>query len=149
MPRQSGLLCRNGRYYLNMRVPTAPRLFPDLPRGKSTGYFSDPFSKWFGGYLKTTLGAQCKATFHSFRHHFRDALRNAGVPIDDAEALGGWSEGRRSAENQYGHGDERLKHLSKQIAKVRYEGLDLGRLYGKEMHPVALNTRNRLHRRRQ
>jgi integrase len=118
-----------------------PRLFPDLPRAKSTGYISDPFSKWFGRFVKSTLGAQCKATFHSFRHHFRDALREAGVSIDDAERLGGWSEGRRSAERDYGDGQS-VKRLREQIAKVKYEGLDISHLHKKPGQPVASKARN-------
>ncbi|MEP6669411.1 MAG: site-specific integrase [Chthoniobacter sp.] len=114
-----------------------PRLFPDLPCGKSTGYFSDPFSKFFSRFVELAVGDECKATFHSFRHHFRDALREAGVSIDDAEALGGWSEGRRSAERDYGHGPS-LKRLREQIAKVKYGGLDLSHLFrGKATQPVA------------
>ena len=118
------------------RDTAQPRLFPDLHCGKSTGYFSDPFSKFFGRFVETAVGEKCKATFHSFRHHFRDALREAGVSIDDAETLGGWREGRRSAEQGYGHGQS-VKRLREQIAKVKYEGLDVAHLYRKRMHLVA------------
>jgi integrase len=102
------------------------RLFPDLPLGAS-GYFSDPFSKWFSGFKKKTLGEECKATFHSFRHQFRDALREAGVSTEDAERLGGWEIGKHSAEREYGRGPS-LKYLRKQIQKVKYPGLDLRHL---------------------
>ena len=54
-----------------------PRLFPTAARG-ADGYYSSPFSKWFGRFRTLTLGAECKATFHSFRHHFREALDEPG-----------------------------------------------------------------------
>jgi integrase len=103
------------------------RLFPDLPRGAS-GYYSDPFSKWFAGFVEKTLGEKCRATFHSFRHQFRDALREAGVSTEDAERLGGWEVGMHSAEREYGHGPS-LKRLRQQIQKVKFPNLDLRHLY--------------------
>ena len=103
-----------------------PRLFPDLRLG-ATGYFSDPFSKWFARFVKTTLGKTCEATFHSFRHQFRDALAEAGVPIPDVEALGGWELMQRSAERNYGKGAS-LRRLREQIEKAKYPGLDLSHL---------------------
>ena len=108
------------------RDASHPRLFPDLPIG-ATGYFSNPFSKWFGRFRKATLGKECKATFHSFRHHWRDALTEAGVPIPDVEALGGWEMMARSAERHYGKGAS-LSRLREQIDKVKYPGLDLSHL---------------------
>ena len=108
------------------RDTSHPHLFPDLPLGAS-GYFSDPFSKWFGRFVKTTLGENCEASFHSFRHMFRDALTEAGVPIPDVEALGGWELMARSAERKYGRGPS-LKRLREQIEKVKYPALDLSHL---------------------
>jgi integrase len=105
---------------------THPRLFAELEIGKD-GYFSDPFSKWFARFKTGVLGSDCKATFHSFRHMFRDALSDAGVSVRDAERLGGWFVGSRSAEADYGRGPS-LGYLQRQIEKVRYEGLDLSHL---------------------
>lgn len=104
------------------------RLFPDLSIGAS-GYFSDPFSKWFRRFVKTTLGAGCRATFHSFRHTFRDALTEAGVPIPDVEAIGGWELMQRSAERGYGKGPS-LRRLRDQMKLAKYPGLDLSHLQG-------------------
>ena len=112
-----------------------PRLFPELPCGAS-GYFSDPFSKWFARFVSNTLGAGCEATFHSFRHMFRDALRVASVPIDDVERLGGWDSGHRSAERGYGNGLG-VEHLHGQIAKVAYPELNISHLFVKSVQPVA------------
>ena len=105
-----------------------PRLFPDLP-SSPTGYFSNPFSKWFGRFKASMLGADCKATFHSFRHHFRTALGNAGIPLGDVEMLGGWESDSRSSEKQYDRAT--LTRLHSRIRAVKYPGLDLSHLYRK------------------
>jgi len=104
----------------------SPRLFPELGKAE-TGYFSDNFSKWFGRFLAHAIGYQPRgATFHSFRHMFRDALRNADVSIEKAEALGGWTS-HRSEEARYGSGFS-MPALRREIEKVKYEGLDLTHL---------------------
>lgn len=104
-----------------------PRLFPELEIGRN-GYYSDPFSKWFGRFKKLSIGKECKATFHSFRHMFRDALRNGGVRDSDAERLGGWQTNvSRSAEAGYGEGPH-LQYLHREISKVHYPGLNLSHL---------------------
>ena len=104
----------------------APRLFPDLPCG-ATGYFSDPFSKWFGRFKESALGPGCDATFHSFRHHFRTALGEAGVHPGEVEKLGGWSMVKRSSEKRYDHPS--MARLSSYVRQVEYPGLDLSHLY--------------------
>lgn len=110
-----------------------PRLFYELTRGK-TGKFSDPFQKWFGRFLITTLGTKPKATFHSFRHMFRDALRRADVSIEKAEALGGWKI-ERSSESQYGAGFA-IPTLRDELWKISYDGLSLSHLYKKKQRIV-------------
>jgi len=104
---------------------THPRLFPELTAYQ--GYFSNHFSKWFGKFKDGALGTDCKATFHSFRHHFRTALGDAGVPIGDVELLGGWESGKRSSEKEYDGAS--IKRLLSGIEKVEYPGLDLSHLY--------------------
>ena len=101
------------------------RLFPELK--SSGGYFSNSLSDWFGGFKAGLLGAGCKATFHSFRHHFRTALGEAGVPIADVEALGGWDSDGRSSEKRYDRAT--LQRLYTQMLKVKYPSLDLSHLH--------------------
>jgi integrase len=60
------------------RDSASPRLFLELPLGKTRRY-SNPFSKWFTRYLRSIFDVKPAATFHSFRHHFRDALRAGRV----------------------------------------------------------------------
>lgn len=110
----------------------SPRLFPELSAG-STGYFSNPFSKWFARFVETTLGP-CDATFHSFRHQFRDATRAAGLNVESVARLAGWESGDPNQHRQvfeYGGGVELLRMLAADIAKVEYPGLDLSHLHAK------------------
>jgi integrase len=105
---------------------SSPRLFPELPAG-STGRYSNPFSKWFSGFLASALGAKSKATFHSFRHHFRDALRAAKVGDENVEMLGGWA-GEGKQQREYGDGPT-LALLLEDLSKIAYPDLDLSHLH--------------------
>ena len=102
-----------------------PRLFPDLKIGK-TGYFSDPFQKWFTRLLTQVLGTKPEGTFHSFRHMWKDALTEAQVPDGIAKRLGGWS-GDPSAATRYGEGPSSRLFLEA-IQKVEYPSLNLDHL---------------------
>ena len=112
------------------RDKTAPRLFPTLNPCKATGRFSKPFSKWFARFLTSACGHKPKATFHSFRHHFRTQLTKGDVQREYVEALGGWKpEG--SSEIEYRHAE--LPELRRAIEKITYPGLDLSHLYTPEI----------------
>ncbi|MBP2312982.1 DUF6538 domain-containing protein [Azospirillum soli] len=101
------------------------RLFPELTLG-ANGYYSDPFSKWYSRFLKSAGAYTTKTTFHSFRHCYRDAMREAGLPRDVVLALGGWEGG--SVDDDYGSGF-RASTLYQQIEKIAYPGLDLSHLH--------------------
>ncbi|MFT2212348.1 DUF6538 domain-containing protein [Rhizobium giardinii] len=104
-----------------IREDGGSRLFPDL-RGKDQDELSDLFQKRFAYWQKKGLGIDgAGVSFHSFRHGFRDALREAGVPIDTTRALGGWA---RSGEvhERYGQGT-RASTLARWMAEVKYPGL--------------------------
>jgi len=101
-------------------------LFPDLKPDKR-GYYSDGFQKWFRRQL-IQIGAKAPRTsFHSFRHNFRDGLREADVSRDAVLSLGGWAGG---IEETYG-GGLKATTLAREIAKVKYPGLDLRHLQAK------------------
>ncbi|MCJ2092162.1 site-specific integrase [Methylobacterium sp. J-072] len=102
------------------------RLFPELTAAKSSGYLSDNFSKWFANFLRSCEAAEPRTSFHSFRHNYRDALREADISAERVRALGGWSSGR--TEDDYGSG-LRASTLDREIEKVRYEKLDLSHLH--------------------
>jgi integrase len=106
------------------------KVFEDVRR-TATGYYSDDFSRWFRHFL-THCGAKTpKASFHSFRHNFRDAMRRAKVDREIVYALGGWAaggsnEGSITAEN-YGNGYP-IKMLFEAVSMISYPALDLTHL---------------------
>lgn len=115
-------------YVAKMRGAGETKLFPDLPFGY-TGYYSTPFSSWFNSSFLRCLGVHTsKTTFHSFRHNFRDGLREAEVPTDIVRALGGWSQAMGGFDGIYGDGVSPPK-LYDELTKLRYPGLDLSHLY--------------------
>lgn len=102
------------------------KLFRELPRSKA-GYYSDSYSKWFARFLVKTGAARPKTCFHSFRHCYRDALRNAGVGYEESLALGGWSGSSRENDNvseAYGKGVG-VTRLAQAISRLGYPKLDL------------------------
>lgn len=95
------------------------RLFPELAAG-SSGYVSDPFSKWFRRFLAKAGASEPKTCFHSFRHCFRDALREAGIRHEVALALGGWTSGDGGdPEAAYGRGFS-PRVLEEAISKIAF-----------------------------
>lgn len=107
-----------------MRKAGAERLFPDIMRG-ADGYFS-PFSKWFSRFLADAGVKRDRNAFHSFRHTFRDAMREASVPPDVVTALGGWVRG--GMEEHYGSGRITAPVLQEHMQRIRYDRLDLAHL---------------------
>jgi integrase len=101
------------------------RLFPELTAPtvrKRTTYYS----RWFSNRFLASVGISGRmVSFHSFRHNFRDALREGNVQHDFVNMLGGWAP--RTASNKYGGG--RAPVLKREIEKVSYPGLDLSHLY--------------------
>ena len=106
------------------RTEGAVRLFPDLPMGED-GYYSSPFSKYFGRFLKASGADATKTSFHSFRHSFEDACRNVDVPFEVMNALQG--HGESGMAKRYGKGYV-LQHLDEWVRQIKYEGLDLSHL---------------------
>ena len=67
-----------------------------------------------------------KLNFHSFRHTYRDAMREADIPDEKVQALGGWSSGK--TEDDYGNGFK-ASTLAAEVEKISYPDLDLSHLY--------------------
>ena len=106
------------------------RFFPEL-RVDGFGQYSGRFSRWFSRFLVSCGAAEERTCFHSFRHSFRDALREARVDRDIALALGGWSSTGTSANvvaDRYGSGF-RPKLLSDALSTIRYPHLNLSHLH--------------------
>lgn len=105
------------------------QLFPELPRNRE-GRYADIFSKWFRRFLTAAIpGQKVKASFHSFRHSFRDAERRAKINPDIALRLGRWAA-ENTAANSYGDGFP-MPLLRDELAKVDYPGVDLSHLMPK------------------
>ncbi|WP_146037277.1 hypothetical protein [Novosphingobium guangzhouense] len=101
------------------------KLFDDIPAG-ARGFRSIAFSRWFSRFL-VSAGAKAPLTcYHSFRHGFRDAARNARIDRDIALTLGGWitSGSQSEAADSYGTG-YRPHVLFEAISLIEYSGLDL------------------------
>ena len=104
------------------------KLFAEVGMG-TTGYRSTTFSAWFRRFVAKAGAESPKTCFHSFRHGFRDALREARIDRDIALALGGWAAGNGSASvaDTYGNGYQ-IATLKEAIDRVRYPGLDLSHM---------------------
>lgn len=92
------------------------RVFHDIEPGKD-GYFSHNFSKWWGRYTRRIKVHTDKTAFHSFRHNFTDALREAEVPESIAKGLVGHAD--RSVHAGYGKGAS-IQKLSEHLNRVEY-----------------------------
>lgn len=100
------------------------RLFPEMNMGKD-GYYSSPFSKHFSRFLVSVGIKTVTNSFHSFRHSFEDACRDARVSKEVMDALQGHSE--QGMSGRYGGGFS-LELLAEEIRKIQYRGLDLSHL---------------------
>jgi len=104
------------------------KLFAEVGMG-ATGYRSTTFSAWFRRFVVRAGADSPKTCFHSFRHGFRDALREARIDRDIALILGGWAAGSGSisVSDAYGSG-YRITTLKEAIDRISYSGLDLSHL---------------------
>ena len=109
----------------------ALKLFDDLPPGKR-GFRSVALSRWFSRFLVSAGASAPRTCFHSFRHGFRDAARNARIDRDVALTLGGWITGGSQSEaaDAYGSG-YRPNVLLEAISAIDFPGLDLSHLTGR------------------
>ena len=106
------------------------KLFPELARSKN-GHYSVEFSKWYGRYSRPLINERSNYrlfVFHSYRHCFRDALRDAKIDEQLALALGGWaSASKHEVHQHYGRGYN-AQHLKEAIDLISYHSLNLDHL---------------------
>lgn len=97
------------------------RLFSALERS-AKGNHSHNFSKWYGRFMDSIGYTDPALVFHSFRHGFRDACRDADIPEETAHALGGWAtinQGQR-----YGNRGA-VTNLNRALKRIEYAGFSL------------------------
>nr|WP_143840464.1 site-specific integrase [Novosphingobium panipatense] len=111
------------------------RMFPEIAID-AFGLHSGRVSRWFSRFLATCGAAADGICYHSFRHSFRDALREAGIEREVALRLGGWSESGGSSNlvgDSYGAGFSAAR-LYTAISAINYAGLNLDHLGGPSEH---------------
>ena len=92
------------------------RLFPDIEIGNAKNR-SGPASKLFSRLIRAAGVKTRKNCFHSFRHSFEDACRDAEIDTAVMNALQGHVE--RGMAGRYGSGFK-LDRLGAAVAKIRY-----------------------------
>ncbi len=125
-------------YVKEMREKKSVRLFPELKKEKKSGRYSNGFSKTFRNLLQTVnqqfsnendkfvKGKHC---FHSFRHNFRDCLRENECNQEAVRAIQGWGGDPTDLSNYYGKGFSVSKLSEILESKLVYQGLDLSCFY--------------------
>ena len=95
------------------------KLVPSID-GKEGGNFT----KWFGRYLRDTCKvADKRMVFHSFRHLFKEVLREAEIPKEINDALTGHESG--DVGDKYGGDLYPIRPLVNAIKRYRVPGLVL------------------------
>ena len=93
------------------------KVFPELAVD-THGSLTGNWSKWFSRYKKSIGLTDKRKVFHSFRHTFKDALRNSDVDEALSDALTGHTNS--SVGRQYGQG-YKLEKLNKAIQSIEYD----------------------------
>ncbi len=101
------------------------QLFPELVANKG-GSRTANFSTWFGEYARETVKLPAGKTFHSFRHTYTTAARQAGVPEEVRKAITGHAPGDES--NRYGSFP--MGTLREAQAAIEYSGIEVRKWRG-------------------
>ena len=104
------------------------RIFSSAKKG-SDGTYTQYYSKQWRMTAKRAGFYTPQTVFHSFRHNFVDACRNAKVPENISMQIVGHKDDK--THGLYGAGAS-LHVIHEEIEKVRYAGLDLSHLNGKD-----------------
>lgn len=98
------------------------QLFPELKPGKN-GRKTASFSSRFSEIKKGAGITDSRKAFHSFRHCFKDYMREVGVAEEVSDALSGHSSG--SVSRNYGAGFYPLRPLVEAMDKYEVRGVKL------------------------
>jgi integrase len=120
VPLHPALIERGFLTYVKGRERTKDdRLFPNLEPDRE-GRLTNRFSKWFTRYRRKCGVNRPGKVFHSFRHTFKKACREAGVEEEVHDAITGHSGGGVGRS----YGGVPLVAKSKALRKMRYERLN-------------------------
>jgi len=117
-------------YADEMRRRGSSQLFPEL-KADIRGYKGAIFQKRFNAFRNRLGICDPSAVFHSFRHTWRDAVRNARIPVELAQVLGGWAG--QGQDKKYGSERFNAKTRFEEIEKISFQGLDLSHLHTKSI----------------
>lgn len=106
-------------------------LFPEVKANNKEKRLAKSFSQFFGRFCNERGLNDPTTNFHSFRHTFKDACREAGIPRDLHDRLTGHTDASVSA--SYGKGFS-VQQLAKELQKISYKeptgkALNLSHLY--------------------
>jgi integrase len=105
------------------------RLFPKWRKSKD-GYYSSGYSRFFNQQLLPPLKLKTpELVFHSLRHNFKDALRNAAIAPETQNRAIGHKTGHVG--EGYGSG-QLVERESLELLCIRYKGLDLSPLHSEQ-----------------
>ncbi len=111
------------RYVNKVAASGSARIFPSLTPDKY-GKLTSDFSKAYMKYTRAELGiTDPNKVFHSLRHSFRDACREADIGEELADALMGHSS-RGKTGRHYGKSFS-LSKLHEAICRIDYPGLKI------------------------
>lgn len=110
-------------YVKLMQQSSDGRLFPKL-KADRMGIRTGNWSKWWGRYMRTTIQiTDPRKTFHSFRHTFKDACREAGINPEIHDSLTGHAPNANEGRS-YGGEDYPLKPLAAAMKKLKLAGVE-------------------------
>ena len=115
------------RYIERLKTDGHHRLFPLLKKDVK-GKYSGNWSKWWSRYTRKQMGITSKLhVYHSLRHNFKAACREAGIHEEVHDALTGHRGGGGGAGvgRDYGNKEFPLGQLVKAIRRIRYPGVSL------------------------
>jgi integrase len=110
-------------YVSDQRSAGSIRLFPQLTEYK--GRYSKNLSRWWGRFQDKNVTASKHYTFHSFRHTFVSAMKDAGIQKSIWQGIIGHAGGDVSDSYGLPHA---LKLRAEMIAKVDYPSVDFDRI---------------------
>lgn len=109
------------RYVRRVKEEGEHRLFPVLRKDRR-GNYSGNWSKWWGRYSRKRMGITSRLrVFHSLRHTFKQACREAGIAEEVHDALTGHRGG--GVGRSYGERQFPLGQLVKAMKRIRFTGV--------------------------